>query len=346
MEISIIVPVYNVEDKLERCINSILSQTFQDFELLLIDDGSTDNSPKICDEFAEKDQRVKAFHINDIGVSATRNLGLDKAKGKYIGFVDSDDYISDDYFYNLYTAAEKESAEITMCGFALICGSKQGVMLHGFDNSAVLCGEQVKSKLYKNIIENNTIGYFSLWNKLFLREFIEKNKLRLNEQMSFGEDMCFVLDCIKYCNKMCFINTTGYFYEQSAEGLFSRYRKSMLRDALYCYEKTINDIGDYNVVDTEYIQLTIKYWGYVLRHLQGVIKNEKNKRKELLTVLKNETVQEILKKIASLDVNFIKENNIDSHDLRLPKLIASGHKRLAVEYLLYVDFRGRKNGSN
>lgn len=96
--ISIIIPVYNAEKTLSRCVNSILNQTFQDWELLLIDDGSTDRSGELCDEYASKDQRIKVFHKTNGGVSSARNIGLDYAKGEWITFIDSDDYIYDNIF--------------------------------------------------------------------------------------------------------------------------------------------------------------------------------------------------------------------------------------------------------
>lgn len=101
-QISVIVPVYNVEKYLSRCIESILSQTFTDFELLLIDDGSTDRSGEICDEYAKKDTRIRVFHTKNRGVSAARNLGLDNAKGEWISFVDSDDWVENDYLKSLF----------------------------------------------------------------------------------------------------------------------------------------------------------------------------------------------------------------------------------------------------
>src|SRR5690606_27273688 len=100
-KVSVIIPVYNAEKYLRECIDSVLAQTFDDFELLLINDGSTDGSGKICDEYAQKDARVKVFHKENGGVSSARNLGLDNAKGEWITFIDSDDWIGENYFYCL-----------------------------------------------------------------------------------------------------------------------------------------------------------------------------------------------------------------------------------------------------
>lgn len=117
LAISIIVPVYNVEKYLNRCLDSILNQTFTDFELILVDDGSTDNSGIICDEYKTKDNRIKVIHKENGGLSSARNAGLDIARGRYIGFVDSDDFISKDMYQILYNEAEKNKADMIMCEF-------------------------------------------------------------------------------------------------------------------------------------------------------------------------------------------------------------------------------------
>ena len=122
--ISIIVPIYNVEKYLSRCINSVLSQTFPDFELLLIDDGSTDKSGYICDGYAQKDSRIKVFHIENGGVSAARNYGLDNARGEWITFVDADDWIDKDMYYKLYNEAILSEADIVICDFYIYYNQK------------------------------------------------------------------------------------------------------------------------------------------------------------------------------------------------------------------------------
>ena len=114
-KISIIVPVYNVEKYLEKCVRSILAQTFTDFELILVDDGSPDSSGAMCDQFAEQDQRVKVIHKENGGLSDARNAGIEIATGEYLGFVDSDDYIADDMYELLYTNIVKD-ADLSICG--------------------------------------------------------------------------------------------------------------------------------------------------------------------------------------------------------------------------------------
>ena len=114
-KISVIIPFYKVEKFAERCIQSVLEQTFEDFELILVDDGSPDNCGKICDEFAKKDKRIRVFHTENRGLSAARNLGIEKATGEYISFIDSDDAVAPDYLEYLYELINKYNADISIC---------------------------------------------------------------------------------------------------------------------------------------------------------------------------------------------------------------------------------------
>ena len=118
--ISVIVPVYNVEEYLERCVDSILRQTYTNLEVILVDDGSTDNCPQICEQYASFDKRVRVIHQSNGGLFAARNAGIDAAKGEYLSFIDSDDFISEDMYTSLYGNLKKYDADIAACGMERI----------------------------------------------------------------------------------------------------------------------------------------------------------------------------------------------------------------------------------
>lgn len=204
--ISIIVPVYNAESTLKRCVDSIVHQKFTDWELLLVDDGSRDNSGTICDEYAVKDSRIKVFHKENGGVSSARNIGLNNAIGKWITFCDSDDFVYSSWLDNFVELLMNDSDLICQsfrCSKSLIDTSLQesicGFDYYGNKNDGLI-------KLY----ENKILGY--LWVKLFKKEIIDKYSLRFDEQFNFWEDQVF---CVKY---FCYINTIsctksiGYYY--------------------------------------------------------------------------------------------------------------------------------------
>lgn len=185
--LSIIVPVYKTEKYLPKCIDSILAQTFVDFELILIDDGSPDHCGEICDEYALKDGRIIVIHQENKGVSAARNAGLDIARGEYIGFVDSDDWIEPEMYEILVTTMVAKSTDVVICG----CTQRNGngdFLLLDFQSEGTYTQEQLLKAMYS---KPNPIGGI-LWNKLFRKSTI--GELRFNENMRNCEDGMFVVE--------------------------------------------------------------------------------------------------------------------------------------------------------
>ncbi len=163
--ISVIVPVYNTEKYLAQCVNSILAQTYSNIEIILVDDGSQDSSPAICDDFAGKDARVRVIHNENGGVSAARNTGLDTARGEIVTFVDSDDYISPDMYMKLYGLMRDNDADIAMCSYMRVdasgnlCGDSQSS-----GNTEIITGDEA---LYRLVMPGFFGEYVDLWNKLY-----------------------------------------------------------------------------------------------------------------------------------------------------------------------------------
>jgi glycosyltransferase involved in cell wall biosynthesis len=199
--ISVIVPVYNAEITLRQCVDSILCQGYRDFELLLIDDGSKDSSPAICDEYASKDNRVKAFHKENAGVSAARNKGLENASGEWITFIDSDDYISEDYFRGVEGCKQQ----------LLITGFRDEVGGNVSDNvkmvSAIYQSPEDVSLFIRTQVSSNMV-LRGPWGKFYRREIIGNQVF--NTQMKLGEDTCFVFDYLAKCSFLE-VNASSYY---------------------------------------------------------------------------------------------------------------------------------------
>lgn len=213
-KISVIVPVYNAESTIRRCVDSILAQTFTDFECLLIDDGSKDRSGEICDEYAEKDSRVMAFHKENGGVSSARNLGLDNARGGWVAFVDSDDSVKEEYLSNLYSHIN--------LGTELVISYADYIFKnhHRLDNYESRCiGENDFSLLFT---ENAIIWHTSPWSKLFKYEIISKIGLRFNEMMSIGEDAVFLFSYLCSVSRVYVSNDTDYLYDAENSGSLTK----------------------------------------------------------------------------------------------------------------------------
>ncbi len=196
--ISVIVPVYNVEPFLSQCIISIINQSFLDWELLLVNDGSTDGSLGICSRFAQQDARIHVMTKNNTGVSDTRNVGIDNSKGNWLCFVDSDDSIDQDYLLELYNGIDSNGGvnQFAMCGYRSLNEKNEILKENAFDvKESIVRIENAICNAEKNNIINSPVC------KLFNREVIIKNNIRFNSSLSYGEDHLFVLDycaCVQY----------------------------------------------------------------------------------------------------------------------------------------------------
>ena len=226
--ISIIVPVYNVEKVLHNCVESILSQTFSDFELILVDDGSPDNSGKICDEYAAKNNRIQVIHKANGGVSTARNAGIEKAKGEYICFVDSDDYLEKDYLNTLIEAKRKHpDFDNVWCGF-------QTVEDYNRKNKEIVVSEKDKKASLSDIgCIMDLCGKWLVqmpWNKLFVTKIIRKNSLNFPPELSLGEDYIFNLQYLDCTNgKIVVVNKPEYNYlRDGKESLDNKYYPNLL----------------------------------------------------------------------------------------------------------------------
>lgn len=204
--ISVIVPVYNAEKYLHRCVDSILTQTFDNFELLLINDGSNDNSGVICDEYALKDSRVRVFHKENGGVSSARNLGLDNSKGEWIAFCDADDYALPTFLSTYDELINIHNADLCILDFIADYSISTDEII--YKSSFDYYGDAKSALLLLN--NNQMIGV--LWNKLFRKSIIKDNSIRLNELFKFREDEDFLLKYLCYANNVAITSRQCYIY--------------------------------------------------------------------------------------------------------------------------------------
>lgn len=203
--ISIIVPIYNSSKYLRRCLDSILIQTFLDYELILINDGSTDNSGQICDDYAKQDERIKVFHKINEGVSAARNLGISKALGEWICFVDSDDVVYSNYLEDFQSKDVVENVDIIIQGLVKKYDDSEH-LLH-FENQ-VIKGDNY----YKLFEELKIFDYGYAVAKLFKTNIIRDNDLSFPKNISLAEDLLFLLTYIHYCKTLHFVDKENYIY--------------------------------------------------------------------------------------------------------------------------------------
>lgn len=204
MLISIVVPIYNVEKYLRKCLNSILEQSYSEFELILVDDGSTDCSGSIADEYGRNDERISVYHKENEGLAATRNYGIERAKGEYICFIDSDDWIENTYLENLSRLANEYFADVVICDF--LKNEGEGVITQPLSEVIV---EETGYEAIANIYTQNYLRYVVAWNKLYRRSIFDNIKYLTG---IIHEDEAICADIFCACAKVIRTNRVLYNY--------------------------------------------------------------------------------------------------------------------------------------
>lgn len=289
-KVTVIVPVYMAEAYLYSCVDSLLSQTMKDFEVLLIDDGSSDNSGKICDEYAGKDSRIRVFHKENGGVSSARNVGLDEARAEWITFVDSDDKVLPGYLLNMF--CHIEVGVDLVVSYAKLIGESSYLE------------EQYPSRLITDanfdvmFYENKMSWHTSPWGKLYRSSIIQNNKIRFCKGMHIGEDALFLYTYMMNANKIFITSNTDYCYYYEHQGGLTKRINSLQSEMLSyknIYDITTKLIKEKNIRDER--ALNELYWlraSYVRRVLNSLYYNQID-RKARLDVIANIDVDSYIK---------------------------------------------------
>ena len=208
-ELSIIVPIYKVEKYLDECIQSILGQTFTDLELILVDDGSPDACPQMCDAAAEQDSRVRVIHQKNGGLSAARNTGIEAARGNWLGFVDSDDFVAPDFYEKLYNAAVNADADCAVCSVQLT--HEDGSRMDTPPQWKAYGGGYTGEEILKTITWQNNAPYLVAWNKLYRREVFRTLRYPVGR---INEDVFVFAELFDTIKKVACVEQPLYFYRQ------------------------------------------------------------------------------------------------------------------------------------
>lgn len=234
LKISVIVPIYNAEKYLRSCIESILKQTYKGIELILVDDGSKDNSLAICNEYAANpDIPVQVIHQTNSGSSIARKTGVAAAHGRYIGFVDADDYIAENMYESMLACAEEHSADIVMCGITYLSGNA-AVPLHSSISSGKYMGERLEelktNACMDGIKPADKVIPPSLCNKIIRREIIVEHMQDIAERLSMGDDWAVSYPCLWDAKSLVVMDECFYHYRKNSDGITKSYNEHMWRD--------------------------------------------------------------------------------------------------------------------
>ena len=286
-EISIIVPVYQVEKYIRQCIDSILAQTFTDFELILVDDGSKDHSGKICDEYAEKDKRIRVIHQKNSGAAVARNSGMDKASGKYFTFIDGDDYIVPTMLECLYKTILEKDADIAACNYRYIFES-DGKKDFATENKAEVLNA---NEIFYNRKNERNYGFWTVvWNKLYKAEAFKKVRFRCGKNY---EDEFWANDIYRLNIKVATVLDCLYYYRQHSASTMRMKNIRRSFDLIEAFEERINVY----LKEEKYSDQAYKVLIYSLEHLNESKKLIKNEEDKELFIDKEQKIKNIIKKL-------------------------------------------------
>ena len=236
-KVSIIVPVYNVEDYLERCVKSIINQTYRNIEIILVDDGSTDNSGVICDEFSKNDDRIIVFHKENGGLSDARNYGIDRAAGEYLIFVDSDDYIHPQMVEALYRAQNITDADITACDYTRDIDVISKVHIEDYSLLDIRTFDRDEAM---NSVSTNGIHVMA-WNKLYKKDLFENIRYPKGR---IHEDEWILHHLLWECEKIAVISEKLYFYTYRDDSIIGQFSIRNIEDGRYAYEDRVQFVAE------------------------------------------------------------------------------------------------------
>lgn len=290
IKISIIIPIYNAEKYLKRCLESIITQSLKEIEIICVNDGSTDNSLEILEKFQENNDRIIIINKKNSGASSARNTALKIVKGKYCLNIDSDDWIEQGYLEDLYNKAEKDNLDITITNiiFDFKDSNKKNYIINDLkiEDSKVISGKEYVKKFF---IENS-YGY--TWNKLIKRELYTKNNLWYDEEIFLLEDLEILMQLSYYAERIGKLNKAYYHYIQGENNGSQKFRVERLKDIIIGMNKLINFYTKRDEKEIVKLMKQNKYLHLMSRILEGDYSVEKKKYDEILISIINEIKNE------------------------------------------------------
>lgn len=307
-KVSVVVPIYNVEKYIKQCVDSIRNQTLEDIEIILVDDGSPDNCPQICDEYKKLDNRIKVVHKKNGGLSSARNAGMRVATGEYIGFVDSDDYIEVDMYEKMYNTSKKYNVDFVMCDYYKSYGSDKKEVSLEIDEG-MYNKEKIKDIIYPQLIMTENIDYgplLAVWHCLYKNTFLKENDLYFDDIVKYSEDNLFS-SIVGYKSDSFYYMKASYFYNYryNPNSISTTYKE----DALDVYIEMNNRLYDNFYRCKEYDfkrQLSLHMIYYTLNYINQVLGsnlNLKEKYRKIKNSLKKKEVKRAFDKFLLPDIN-------------------------------------------
>ncbi len=244
--VSVVIPVYNVEKYLNNTIDCVLNQTYKDYELLLIDDGSTDSSGKICDTYAQGYDNIRVFHNQNQGPAKTRNFGIENAKGEYVAFIDSDDLIRENYLQAMMEGYQQEEVDLAMCGYERFdseTNETTSTHLVKEEEYSVLESNRELARLFTT--PRTSLNGVSIWAKIYKRNILMDYNIRFPENIDYEEDCCMNVQYYRHVRKTYIVNKSLYRYRQLKNSLSKVYKETTYANLVNGYNERMKFIKEF-----------------------------------------------------------------------------------------------------
>lgn len=278
-KVSIIVPIYNVEKYLDRCIQSLVNQTLNDIEIILVDDGSPDNCPSMCDEYAQKDNRIKVIHKQNAGLGYARNSGLDIATGEYVAFVDSDDYVDTTMYENLYNAAINYNVDTVFSNYYIVDQYNRVAQIHQQETIQFYMGNDIKQNMLLNMIASDVnISKerqidMSVWRAIYSKEIIDKNQIKFETERKFiSEDIIFHIDYCSHSQAVCLLPEAYYYYTVNFNSLTKKVRTDRFQMDKILHKEIIRRCNNNGITENVTQRADRFFIGYVRTDIRNLCK--------------------------------------------------------------------------
>lgn len=287
--ITVVVPIYNMGCYLDRAMKSLLEQTYNNYEVLLIDDGSTDGGSQKCDIYAEKYEKIHAYHKKNGGLSSARNYGIKYAKGDYIIFPDPDDWVSEKYLEDL-SSLINESSDLEVCGHYVV--TKKDKKIHATPERKYELNQE--EAMLSAMTASGFCGF--AWNKLYHMNIIKDKKMKFDEELGMAQDLHFLIQYLKYCEKIIYWTKPLYFYFQHAGGVTNASLSDRKISGLKTYEKIAELVRDEHptimqLAKSTYVNMSLQfmfiYYATEMEYDELLVKLKKNLKRNFKYFLKN-----------------------------------------------------------
>ena len=278
--VSVIVPIYNVENYIDKCVESICNQSYENIEVILVDDGSPDQCPTICDEWGRRDSRVRVVHKKNGGLSSARNAGIALAKGSYLAFIDGDDFVSKDYIETLIYACEENNVKVSACGYVEYYSENKQIIRCG-ESTYAISGEEA----IKDIFTMKNDIHVVAWNKLYAKELFEENDI-LYPVGKIHEDVFTTYKFFANVDKVIYVNKPCYYYVQREGSIINQSfnpKRLQLLDAIEDIRPFVNEHSP--IYDTEFAFYTFLNYLTVINSMADSDYKDRKMYKKIVSMI-------------------------------------------------------------